>query len=1375
MNRCWLIFGLSLVCSQWSWCSNVAKGADRDASLVLHLRADDLPRTSQDSEVVDRWPDASGKIVLSQEKSSGQPKRVWYDKDSIVRFDGENDSLRTTEGISDCENATFTIVASPRRRGGDFSGFFAANAPRQRDYESGFNLDLGPNDSVGVRASSQHTQGREIKTINAEGRGFGGAVNMLRSRLQYGTLHVFSLTLNHQTKRVTLYVDGKLESERDSTGDSVSFQELTLGARCLSNGEGASEVRCFLECDVAEVRLYNRTLNADEIAASAQDLQLRYAKLAASLAIESDGNRPSIELVKAENPPPIQMLVPGFRVQEIPIELNNTNNVRYRDDGVLVTLGYNGDIHLLRDTDGDGLEDQASLFWKNQGSIRGPIGIQLTPKNYSYGRGVLVPSKGKVSLIVDTDGDDLADEEKVIATGWTEITPSVDATGIVMADDGSIYFGLGTANYANAYLVDENGKAAYDLESDRGSVQRISPDFKNRETICTGIRFPIAFAFNERNDLFCTDQEGATWLSNGNPFDELLHIQPKRHYGFPPRHPKHNPKVIDEPSVFDYSPQHQSTCGMVFNVSVNGGPVFGPEHWANQAIVVGESRGKIWRTQLVHSDEGYVAGTQLIACLQMLSIDACVAPDGGLVVACHSGPPDWGTGPTGKGKLFKIVNKTNDIARPVIAYPQNERELAIEFDRPLSIEFLRKLNERIHIEFGETVRAGDRYENLVPPYAAVERQLARPRSALLVHAISVSADRRTLLIQTDPMLEQAHYAVCIDGIQVDDQKIEAIEIDFALDGVQASWQSTDGMETWAGWLPHLSSTVNNALMHNSRSLQQLQKCLSANGKLTLKTTVNLSDLLRPSVQPGATLDYEWPKEIGSIKLRSNRSFLTTTSNGMDASHETADGVPVERFESSVSTDERAKKLPLNIEIETLVDRPFVFECFTWTNEDERPRAVPLSRFLLPFSLPFKPTDESHDGSIRIAELEGGNWGLGKKIFESETAKCSKCHAMQGVGPKIGPDLTNLVHRTYPAVMRDILHPSFAINPDHLGQILLTKDDRIISGVIQSTEGRITIGDNQGNVVTIEKDDVESMKPSEISIMPTGLLDKSSPEEIQHLMTYLMTPPPQMPLSIPPDTVVPGLRSIAEVNAVLAGSVPLPTGPQPELRPIKIVLVAGNKDHGPGEHDYPAWQVQWQGLLSAAKEVEADVAWSFPNESQLASADVLIFFQKGTWDDARQKAMDAYFARGGGAVYLHWAVNGEDRVSDFSRRIGLSSRGTSIKYRHGPLSLEIHHGDDPIMRNIKQLELYDESYWLLTGELSNIKLLATSIEDGQARPQIWTYEPSQGRVFVSIPGHYSWTFDDPIFRTMILRAIAWTAKEPIDRFNEIVLVGARVSK
>ncbi len=222
-------------------------------------------------------------------------------------------------------------------------------------------------------------------------------------------------------------------------------------------------------------------------------------------------------------------------------------------------------------------------------------------------------------------------------------------------------------------------------------------------------------------------------------------------------------------------------------------------------------------------------------------------------------------------------------------------------------------------------------------------------------------------------------------------------------------------------------------------------------------------------------------------------------------------------------------------------------------------------------------------------------------------------------------------------------------------------------------------------------------------------------------------------------------------------------------------MAGKKDHGPGEHDYPAWQIQWGQLLAAAPGVNVSAAWDFPSDEQLATADVMIFFQKGAWNDDRQTKMDSYLTRGGGAVYIHWAVNGDERAAAFSQRIGLASRGGSIGYRHGPLDLHMHNTDHPIVRNFDKLQLYDESYWRLTGDVADVTLLATSVEDGNAQPQLWTYEKGAGRVFVSIPGHYSWTFDDPLFRVLLLRGIAWSAKEPIDRFNELAPLGARMTK
>jgi type 1 glutamine amidotransferase len=251
------------------------------------------------------------------------------------------------------------------------------------------------------------------------------------------------------------------------------------------------------------------------------------------------------------------------------------------------------------------------------------------------------------------------------------------------------------------------------------------------------------------------------------------------------------------------------------------------------------------------------------------------------------------------------------------------------------------------------------------------------------------------------------------------------------------------------------------------------------------------------------------------------------------------------------------------------------------------------------------------------------------------------------------------------------------------------------------------------------------------------------------------------------------RDRKEVEAVLAGA---PSPPE-KIRPLRIVLVAGKKDHGPGEHDYPAWQKAWAELFKQADKVEVVTAWEWPAADEFRQADVIVFFQHGDWDGKRAADIDAFLERGGGLVYVHWAVDGRDHAADFARRIGLASVGGKIKYRHGSLDLEFSKEAKrhAIARNFDRLKLVDESYWMLTGDLPADRVLATQVEDKEPRPLFWTTEPAKGRVFVSIPGHYSWTFDDPMYRVVLLRGIAWAAKEPVDRFNDLVWPGAEVAK
>ena len=1304
---------------------------------------------------ITHWRDASGKgRHLRQENAAAHPKWLKVGEGAVVQFDGVDDHFRATQLGAELKSFTIFIAAAPRQHPGVFRAFLATNAPNERDYQSGLTIDLGPSFTPA------------FSELNVEGRGFGGAANVRTGATPFGRLCVLEVVSDFDAKSITLAVDGKPEGQRPRDPLPVSFDEITVGARYYNNGAGPQKVDSFGKCDIAEVLVYNRVLTADETKSVREYLKNRYEPLKNALPPDGDGT--SLPLVSVENPPPVQMFVPGFTVRELPVDLTNLNNVKYRPDGTLVGLGYDGKVWLLRDTDNDGVEDQATQFWDNRSGLRSAIGMDLTPPGYQHGDGLFVVGKTRCVLIVDTDKNGVADKEIDVAGGWKESFHQVDGLGVAYDPrDGSIYYGRGTYNFTDPLLKDKEGKPHYSLTDESTAILRVSPDFKTREIVATGIRFPVGIRINRHGDLFCTDQEGATWVPNGNPFDELLHVQKGRHYGFPARHPMHLPNVLDEPSTFDYGPQHQSTCGLNFNEPVQpNGPTFGPRLWKDDAIVTGYSRGKLYRTKLVKSQAGYVAQTQLFACLKMLTIDACVSPTGSLVVACHSGGPDWGSGPSGKGKLFKIDYVDHDHPQPAFVWAANPREVRVEFDRPVDPRLLTDGLKHTKLTAGTAVRAGDRFESLWPGYAIVQMQKLAPRFDVPVRSMQLTPDGRTLVLATDPIRDAVHYALELRMAwstrpasgRVEEPTLAAsatseVDLDFDLTGCEATWMPADGSAPWTGWLPHLDLQVARDLTASSAPHALLWAAMEKPGELRLRAKLDLRNMLRSAVQPGSQVDFELPPETVTLTFETGPN---STLTGGDA--------PQQRKIAWVND-----KPFLDVELQMKHGRETPVLTVSWTtNEDDRPRPLPIRRIVLPWA---DTSGQKSEPALALQpkELEGGSWARGRKEFFGEQAACFKCHTLHGQGGTIGPDLSNLVHRDYASVLRDVTTPSFALNPDHLSYNVLLKDGRTLAGVVRSTATTLQVGDIKGVVTEVSKEDIEELKASSISTMPEGIPKLVGPERFRDLMTFLLTPGPQMPRDKTGPRPKP--RTIAEVNAALAGA---PNPPEP-TKPLRIVLVAGPKDHGPGEHDYPAWQKAWQELLSIADKTEVVSAWEWPEKAEFQKADVMVFYQHGDWNDVRAADIDAYLDRGGGLVYIHWAVDGRRYGREFADRIGLAALG-GVGFRHGDLTLKFNkETNHPVTRNIESLKLTDETYWKMVGPLPKERILGTAVEDGQPQPQLWSMEPRKGRVFVSIPGHYSWTFDDPLFRILLLRGMAWTAREPVDRFNDLVWPGADIAR
>jgi putative heme-binding domain-containing protein len=148
-----------------------------------------------------------------------------------------------------------------------------------------------------------------------------------------------------------------------------------------------------------------------------------------------------------------------------------------------------------------------------------------------------------------------------------------------------------------------------------------------------------------------------------------------------------------------------------------------------------------------------------------------------------------------------------------------------------------------------------------------------------------------------------------------------------------------------------------------------------------------------------------------------------------------------------------------------------------------------------------------DLAAAVEQLDHGrSFSNGKQMFQ--VANCIACHKMNGAGQEIGPDLTKLDPKLQKPVeiLRDILEPSFRINEKYYTYIFETQAGQAITGLIlEETPEAIKVIENplaKAQPVVLKPSDILSREKSPNSIMPKGLLDKLTHEEILDLVAYI---------------------------------------------------------------------------------------------------------------------------------------------------------------------------------------------------------------------------------------------------------------------------------
>jgi putative heme-binding domain-containing protein len=140
----------------------------------------------------------------------------------------------------------------------------------------------------------------------------------------------------------------------------------------------------------------------------------------------------------------------------------------------------------------------------------------------------------------------------------------------------------------------------------------------------------------------------------------------------------------------------------------------------------------------------------------------------------------------------------------------------------------------------------------------------------------------------------------------------------------------------------------------------------------------------------------------------------------------------------------------------------------------------------------------------LASLKDGDVRRGQLVFNSTKAACSSCHAIGYLGGNVGPDLTRVGQvRTERDLLESIVFPSASFVQGYEPVSVAMKDGKVHNGLVRRStpeEILLVLGANQE--VRLMRADIEDMQPSKVSVMPAGLDQQLSPQELADLVAFL---------------------------------------------------------------------------------------------------------------------------------------------------------------------------------------------------------------------------------------------------------------------------------
>jgi putative membrane-bound dehydrogenase-like protein len=140
----------------------------------------------------------------------------------------------------------------------------------------------------------------------------------------------------------------------------------------------------------------------------------------------------------------------------------------------------------------------------------------------------------------------------------------------------------------------------------------------------------------------------------------------------------------------------------------------------------------------------------------------------------------------------------------------------------------------------------------------------------------------------------------------------------------------------------------------------------------------------------------------------------------------------------------------------------------------------------------------------LAGLKDGDVRRGQAVFNSTKAACSSCHAMGYLGGTIGPDLTHIGKvRTERDLLESIVFPSASFVRSYEPVQITTKKGKVYNGLVRrETPDEVVLAVSATEEARITRQDIDEVVPGKVSVMPAGLDQQLTRQELTDLVTFL---------------------------------------------------------------------------------------------------------------------------------------------------------------------------------------------------------------------------------------------------------------------------------